>query len=324
MWWGNSLAGSNPALSVAAPSVGAPPFVFSAEFIAGSGATLYVRGSTPPEQMPNVGVFHPQVVHFVIALCLVGVGLRVVSLLRKWPWMNPAATALILLGTLASVVAVKSGADAHGPAERVPGARNAVVEHEEWGERARNIFLLIAAVELVALAMAEKNRRLLHMASAVVGLGGVFAMYETGEHGGELVYSYAGGVGIRSGEPADVERLLMAGLYHQAMLDRREKRGEAAGALFEQMGRLRPADFSVQLLAVESLLRDRNDVASARQAVESLNAPDERSKRSQALLKVDILATAGHRDSARAILEPVIAALPAPNARLQAKLDSLK
>ncbi|MBL8962314.1 MAG: hypothetical protein JNJ98_20805, partial [Gemmatimonadetes bacterium] len=162
--------------------------------------------------MPNVGVFHPQVVHFVIALCLVGVGLRVVSLLRKWPWMNPAATTLILLGTIASVVAVKSGDDAHGPAERVPGARNAVVEHEEWGERARNIFLLIAAVELVGLAIAEKNRRLVHAASAVIGLGGVFAMYETGEHGGELVYSYAGGVGVRSGEPEDVERLLMAGL----------------------------------------------------------------------------------------------------------------
>lgn len=274
--------------------------------------------------MPNVGVFHPQVVHFVIALCLVGVGLRVVSLLRKWPWMNPAATTLILLGTIASVVAVKSGDDAHGPAERVPGARNAVVEHEEWGERARNIFLLIAAVELVGLAIAEKNRRLVHAASAVIGLGGVFAMYETGEHGGELVYSYAGGVGVRSGEPEDVERLLMAGLYHQAMLDRREKRGEAAGALFEQMARLRPADFSVQLLAVESLLRDRNDVASARQAVEALNPPDDRGKRSQALLKVDILAAAGHRDSARAVLEPVIAALPAPNARLQAKLDSLK
>lgn len=279
---------------------------------------------TIPFAMPNLGVFHPQVVHFVIALSLLGVALRVVSLLRKWPWMNPAAAALIVLGTVASVVAVKSGTDAHGPAERVPGARNAVVEHEEWGERARNIFLLVAAVELIALAMAENRRRVLHMASAVIGLGGAFALYEAGEHGGELVYSYAGGVGIRSGDPADVERLLMAGLYHQAMLDRREKRGEAASELFAQMGRLRPADFSVQLLAVESLLRDRNDVASARQAVDALNPPDDRGKRSQALLKVDILATAGHRDSARALLEPIVAALTTPNPRLQAKLDSLK
>jgi uncharacterized membrane protein len=238
--------------------------------------------------------------------------------------MNPAATALILAGTAASVVAVKSGDDAHGPAERVPGARDAVVDHEEWGERARNIFLLIAAVELVGLAMAEKRRWALHLASAVVGLGGVFALYETGEHGGELVYSYAGGVGIRSGDPADVERLLVAGLYHQAMLDRREKRGEAAAALIDQMGRLRRDDFSVQLMRVESQLLDRQDVASARQGVELLNPPDDRGRRSQAILKADILAAAGFRDSARGVLEAVVAALPTPNPRLQAKLDSLK
>jgi uncharacterized membrane protein len=275
--------------------------------------------------MPNLGVFHPQVVHFVIALLLVGVLLRLVSLLNRWPWMHPAATMLLVLGAGASVVAVRSGDDAHGPVERVPGSRPVVVEHEEWGERTRNLFLAIAAVELVGLALAENRRRLLRYASAALGLAGAFAVYETGEHGGELVYSYAGGVGIRTGEPEDVSRLLLAGLYHQAMLDRSGKRPAEAAALFEQMAGLFPDDPSIQLLAVESVLRDRMDLAGARKAIDAVNAPadDARLRRAIATLKADIHIAAGHRDSARAILEPLLAETPT-NARLQAKLDSLK
>ncbi len=275
--------------------------------------------------MPSIAQLHPQVVHFVVALLIVGVGLRVLSLLGRWTWMSPAAAALILGGTMASVVAVKSGDDAHGPAERVPGARSAVVEHEEWGERTRNIFLLVAAIELVALALADRRRRTAHALTAVLGLGGLYAVYETGEHGGELVYSYAGGVGIRSGDPRDVERLLTAGLYHQAMQERASKNGAAANALLTQLASRNPSDFSAQLLSVESLMRDRGDVVAARQAVEQLRAPDgdERLARSLNLLKVDILAGAGFKDSARTLLEPIVLALPT-NTRLKAKLDSLR
>jgi len=275
--------------------------------------------------MPNLGVFHPQVVHFAIALLIVGVLMRVISVFTKRAWINPAATTLLILGTLAAVVSVKSGDDAHGPVERVPGARPSVIEHEEWGERTRNIFLIVSAVEILALALAPERRRFARMATAALGLYGAYAVYETGEHGGELVYSYAGGVGIRSGDTADVERLLLAGLYHQAMLDRREGRGTDAGILFDEMARRFPDDTAIRLLAIESMLRDRGDVAGARAAIEGLNPPaaDARNTRAVELLKVDILAAAGHRDSARAILEPLVEAAPA-NARLRAKLDSLK
>lgn len=239
--------------------------------------------------------------------------------------MSPAAAALVIGGTLASVVAVKSGDDAHGPAERVPGARAAVVEHEEWGERTRNLFLIVAAIELAALVLADKRRRAAHAIAAAVGLGGIFLLYETGEHGGELVYSYAGGVGVRSRDPRDVERLLTAGLYHQAMQERKENKGAAAYALLSQLAQRNPTDFSAQVLAVESLMRDQGDVAAARQAVEQLRAPegDDRLARSLTVLKVDILAAAGFNDSARVLLEPVVTSQPT-NVRLKAKLDSLR
>src|SRR5512134_2714049 len=102
---------------------------------------------------PSFAAFHPQVVHFVIALLIVGVAFRVVALTGKVKWTGPAATALLVMGGIASWVAAKSGDAAHGPVERIPGARDAVVEHEEWGERTRNVFVGVAALELVALAL---------------------------------------------------------------------------------------------------------------------------------------------------------------------------
>jgi len=41
--------------------------------------------------MPNLAVWHPQLVHFVIALGLVGVVLRLLSLLLRSAWLSPPA-----------------------------------------------------------------------------------------------------------------------------------------------------------------------------------------------------------------------------------------
>jgi uncharacterized membrane protein len=218
--------------------------------------------------MPDIGVFHPQIVHFVIGLLIVGVLARVLSLLplpKPLEFLSPMATVLILLGTLAAVAAVKSGDDAHGPAERVPGARNAVVEHEEWGERTRNAFLWIAGFELIALAFVSRRgvRKALHVVTALGGIAGLWVLYETAEHGGEVVYAYAGGVGTRSGEPEDVQRLLVAGLYHNLQAARREQRKEDAARFSDELLRQMPDDPDVKFLAIESKLRDRDDARGA-------------------------------------------------------------
>jgi len=274
--------------------------------------------------MPNIGSMHPYVVHVVIGLLIAGAVLRLVSLSGKWAWTSPAATTALLLGTIAAAVGVKSGVDAHGPAERVPGARAAVVEHEELGERTRNIFFAVAALELAGLALASR-RRWFHLASGAVGLVGLYFLVETAEHGGELVYSYAGGVGVRTGEPEDVGRLLMAGLYHQAMLDRRENRSDAASRLFEEMGRRWPDDAEVQVMAADSRLRDAADPAGALSAAERLagTLEDARLRRNATLVQVYALAALGQKDSARAVVERLAADNPTI-ARYRALADSLR
>ena len=275
-------------------------------------------------QLPNIGYMHPYVVHIVVGFVIAGCVLRIISLAGKWSWMNQAAATALILGAVASVVAWRSGVDAHGPAERVPGARNAVIEHEEWGERARNIFLIIAGVEVLGLAVASR-RRVFNVVSAALGVAGLFVIYETAEHGGHLVYSYAGGVGLRTGEPEDVGRLLRAGLYHQAMLDRRENRSEAAARLFAEMKQRWPADQEVQVLAADSRLRDSNDAAGALADVEGMlsSLEDPRIKRNATLIRAYAFLALGQKDSARAVVERLAAENPA-NARYRTLADSLK
>lgn len=165
--------------------------------------------------IPNLAALHPQIVHFTIVLAVVGAAFRVVSLLGKPAFASPAATTLLLLAALASVVSVRSGTDAHGPVERVPGARPAVMEHEEWGDRTQTGLLILGVIELAALAMRRsKHLKVGHGVAAIGALICVGLVYETAEHGGELVYSYAGGVGIRTGDEKDIEQLLLSGYYH--------------------------------------------------------------------------------------------------------------
>ena len=254
----------------------------------------------------SLAPLHPQIVHFAIALLFMGVLLRGVSLTGKVAFTGPAALVLLLVGTVGAVLAVQSGTAAHGPVERVPGARAAVMEHEEWGQRTRNIFLIVAALELVALVpRVSRWRKGMLTASGVVGLMGAVSLYEAAEHGGDLVYGYAGGVGIRSGDPADVARLLVAGLYQQAMLDRRQGKPAESAQLIAQLAQRYPDDTSIRLLAVESLIVDRQDGKAALAALKwfPLTLESRFLRFRVGLLRADAFAAAGMPDSAKATLQ---------------------
>jgi uncharacterized membrane protein len=264
--------------------------------------------------MPDIGYFHPQIVHFAVALLFAGVFARLVSLTGKLPWIGPGATALLLAGTIAAVAAVKSGTDAHGPPERVPGARPAVVAHEEWGERTRNIFLAVVVLEIVALALWKRPgvRRGLWAASAVVGLVGCVALFEAAEHGGDLVYSYAGGVGIRSGDSTDVDRLYIAALYHKARQERAAGRAIEAAQLTDELARRRPGDPDAQLLRVASLIEDLKDGRGALVALDAAAMPDTipRYVVRAGMLRADAYAVLDLADSARLTIEGLAARFP--------------
>ena len=279
--------------------------------------------------VPDIGVFHPQIVHFVIAFLILGVVARVVSFLplgERFRFIGPMASALLILGTVAAIAAVQSGVNAHGPVERVPGVRDAVVEHEEWGERARNLFIAIAVFELAALALFSRRRMAqgLRVVSALAGLAGLFVLYEASEHGGELVYNHAGGVGIRSGDAGDLRRLLVAGLYHNARAARDSGRKEEAGRLTDELVRQMPDDANVRFLAVESRIKDHEDARGALVALDAIEVPGEdwRLNLRQATLAAEAYRAVGAGDSALATLDDLKRRFP-DNPRIKAALERM-
>ena len=274
---------------------------------------------------PSLAAFHPQVVHFVVGILIVGVLFRVVALTGRFRWTGPAATTLLVIGGCAAWVAAKSGTAAHGPVERIPGAREAVEEHEEWGNRTRNVFVGVAALELVALALGTGLARTVRAVSALAGLAGVAVLYETAEHGGELVYAYAGGVGIRSGNPEDVGNLLVAGLYNEAQIQRKAGKREDANRLMQMLADRKPGDVNARMLWAESLLLDRKDPSATLAVLDSITVrPDDaRLRPRRDMLAADALRQAGRTDSARVLLQSAATQFPA-NPRIKAKLDSIK
>ena len=279
--------------------------------------------------MPNIGAFHPQVVHFVVALLFIGVLFRLLSFVIRHPFVNQAAVLCLIAGTIAAIVAVRSGTDAHGPVERIPGVRTAVIEHEELGEKTRNVFFGVVALELVALGLGRRPNtarfvRWVQAGSALVGLFGVTVLYEAAEHGGELVYNYAGGPGLRSGKPEDIERLLIAGLFNESRLARQAGNPTESARLIDELVRQAPQNPEVKLLHVESLILDRKDARAALTAADSISIEqrDTRLRARQANLKADAFLALGQADSARAVLGAAAAAMP-QNARLKARLDSI-
>jgi uncharacterized membrane protein len=277
--------------------------------------------------MPPISELHPVIVHFVIALGVIGVLMRVISLFPFGQWARHGATALLLLAAAGGALAVKSGDAAHGPAERIPGAREAVQKHEHDGERTRNVLGVVALLEVGALLLRKKASaaRGLMAASALVGIGAAYLIYETGEHGGQLVYEYAGGVGTRTGNPEDVQRLLVAGLYHQARIARDSGRADEAARLTAELKRQRPTDPTVSLLAIESQLKDSKDATGALAAVRTLEGPPNQPMFAvrRGTLMADAYVALGQRDSALALLTALKGQFPQARG-VQAALDRLK
>src|SRR5205809_4996329 len=274
----------------------------------------------------SLAALHPAIVHFATPLTFAGGLFRWVSLTGRAAFTAPAAAVLLFAGTLGAVLAVRSGTDAHGPVERVPGARAAVGEHEEWGERTRNIFLVVAALEIAALIPAARRwRKGVHLASVVVGLAGAFSLYEAAEHGCELVYAYAGGVGIRSGNPDDVGRLLVAVRFYHSMISRKAGRCADAAELISQLAQRHPEDTSARLLVIESLIVDKKNGKAALAALAPFPAaPASRFLRLRVgLLRADAFVAAGMPDSALAILETMAGEF-ASNRTIEDRLAKLK
>jgi uncharacterized membrane protein len=273
--------------------------------------------------MPPIGPYHPQIVHFVVVPLTLGLPIYLLGLVLKRPrYFWPMASILLVVGTVSAWLAVRSGQEAHELAESIPGVGQAVRTHEDLGHDTKNLFTGILIVELLAIGSAAglgqlgggagkaKSTSALRHAPTVLRvvvagswIWGAWVVYETADRGGDLVYSYAGGVGMRTGQPQDVQRLLMAGLYNESRLDRKNGDNAAAASLVDVMQAQFPDNPDVKMLKVESLIVDRKDGRGALDLLAGMPAAENpRAQVRKALFEADAYELLSMPDSAKAAL----------------------
>ena len=135
---------------------------------------------------------HPAVIHFPIALTMVALLLDLVSRHRRASPLEAGGALLMALAALGGIVATLTGQAAEEEAV-VPRAAKALLErHEELGELAMWVLVVVAVVRL-ALAWRGAFRGVLAWLYLALALAAAAVVGYQGYLGGELVFRH--GVG---------------------------------------------------------------------------------------------------------------------------------
>lgn len=147
---------------------------------------------------------HPMIVHFPIALLIVGFLSELVSFFVKKEFFSTAAFYLLILGTIGVVAAYFTGQFAGDGITEVGTLKQALETHEDAAELTLWL-MVIAALSRIAIVILKKYQGAFKTLAFFLFLLGVVSIARTGFYGGELVYKHAAGVKINLGLdlPAD-------------------------------------------------------------------------------------------------------------------------
>jgi uncharacterized membrane protein len=154
-------------------------------------------------------LLHPMIVHFPIALLIVGFVSDLLGALIKRDFFSKVGFSLLILGTLGVVAAYFSGDFAgEGLAEGGP-LKQALEAHESAAMLSLWLMTATALVRIVMVAT-KKFTGALRWIPVVMFLIGVLSIARTGFYGGELVFKHAAGVQLSLddtlGNNADVQQ----------------------------------------------------------------------------------------------------------------------
>ena len=131
---------------------------------------------------------HPSIIHFPVALGVVGALAAVVYLFVRREWLRWFAPVLLTIALLGSVAAYFSGQSAEDAAEALKVPEAAIEEHEESALWAMGLLGLAAL-----LSWATHARRRGEWVSAVIAAVAAAAVLRTGHLGGVLVFIHGAG-----------------------------------------------------------------------------------------------------------------------------------
>ncbi|MBL0061139.1 MAG: hypothetical protein IPP40_06555 [bacterium] len=143
---------------------------------------------------------HPLIIHFPIALLITAPVLVIAGILfsNQRQGLFIAAFALMLVGSIASFVAVSTGEAAGELAERNDAVNVVIEEHEELAELTRTLFALLTIVfgailfgpKLLKKELAPGVLSIVMVAFLLFYSGGVLVLANTAHQGGRLVHEF--------------------------------------------------------------------------------------------------------------------------------------
>ena len=152
----------------------------------------------PP--IPSWDGLHPIIVHFPIALLFIAPILIVLGMIfhKSGKAFMISAFVLMLIGTIATFIAVSTGESAGEIAERMSNVEAVLENHEELAETTRNIFTalttIFAAIILVPMLFKKEIGRTLMIPISLAFLlfygAGTVVLMNTAHEGGRLVHEF--------------------------------------------------------------------------------------------------------------------------------------
>jgi uncharacterized membrane protein len=156
--------------------------------------------------MWRVELWHPLVVHFPIALLLVGTTLRLLGLSRRrrarWRFLVPAGRLLLVVGVVSAWIAVYTGTLADAVVVRSLCDPTVVEAHEDAAYWVAALFTLAALADgFLAWRRPDGwRRRLLILFLAGSSVAGSAGLLYVGHLGARLVYQQAAAVHVPSAD----------------------------------------------------------------------------------------------------------------------------
>ncbi|MCW9705758.1 DUF2231 domain-containing protein [Fodinibius salsisoli] len=146
-----------------------------------------------PEWAPNI---HPILVHFPIAIILIAVLMDLLNffLPNKW-WDDLKSTILYSIGAVSGIAAYYTGTLAANSVFLLSGAQSVLNEHADWALWTVWFFGIYALLRIQLQWYQNMDQKMIRIGLFVIALPGVFFLYETGDHGAQMVFGYGAGTG---------------------------------------------------------------------------------------------------------------------------------
>lgn len=146
-----------------------------------------------PEWAPNI---HPLLVHFPIGIITLAALMNLFSLFlpKEW-WDEKKNTIVYVIGALSAIGVYYSGKSAADSIFLPAEAQTVLNNHADWALWLVWFFIVYAIVRIGLHYFKLFEKTVTKYMAFLAVLPGIFLLYETGEHGAEMVFGYGAGTG---------------------------------------------------------------------------------------------------------------------------------